>query len=90
MQSIVKGMVQVHSMTYRIVRVRTGSYDVIRLLDDARVGAFWVGVHSEVHYEDPGSELIREIARAALQGGRTSWVPRRPISSGTLEKVRIP
>jgi hypothetical protein len=28
--------------------------------------------------------LIREIARAALQGGRTSWAPRNKISSTTL------
>jgi hypothetical protein len=90
MQTIVKGMVQVQSVTYRIVRVQRGQYEVIRLLDDARVGAFSLGAHAEAHCDGAASELVREIARAALQGGRTSWTPRRALSSGTMEKVRIP
>ena len=77
MQPIVKGMVQVHSVTYRIVRVRAGQYDVVRLLDDARVGGFTLGMRREVIVEGDAPEVIREVARAALQGGRTTWAPRR-------------
>jgi len=77
MQSVVKGMVQVHSVTYRIVRVRAGYYDVVRLLDDVRVGAFSVAPRQETIIEGDSPELIREVARAALQGGRTTWTPRR-------------
>ena len=36
----VKGMVQVAGVTYRIVRVERGMYDVVRILDDQRVGQF--------------------------------------------------
>jgi hypothetical protein len=90
MQPVVKGMVQVQGVTYRIVRVRQGGYEVFRLLDDAHVGSFALGAHAEAHCAGTASELIREIARAALQGGRTSWTPRRAPSSGTMEKVRIP
>ena len=77
MQPIVKGMVQVHSVTYRIVRVRTGQYDVVRLLDDVCVGTFSLGTRREAIVEGDAPDVIREVARAALQGGRTTWAPRR-------------
>ncbi|HEX2674229.1 MAG TPA: hypothetical protein VHM25_25305 [Polyangiaceae bacterium] len=77
MQSVVKGMVQVHSVTYRIVRVRVGHYDVVRLLDDVRVGSFSIGTRQETLIEGDSPEIIRAVARAALQGGRTTWTPRR-------------
>lgn len=77
MQSVVKGMVQVHSVTYRIVRVRAGHYDVVRLLDDVRVGAFSLGSRHQIVIEGDAPEVVREVARAALQGGRTTWTPRR-------------
>jgi hypothetical protein len=71
-------MVQVHSVTYRIVRVRPGHYDVVRLLDDVRVGAFSLGSRREaIIVEGDAPEVVREVARAALQGGRTTWAPRR-------------
>ena len=37
---VVKGMVQVSGTTYRVVRVGPGSYEVIRILDDTRIGNF--------------------------------------------------
>jgi hypothetical protein len=69
-------MVQVAGVTYRIERVRRGLYDVIRILDDARVGTFRNGprVEATAHTIDAG--LMREIARAAIQGAKTSWVGR--------------
>lgn len=79
-------MIQVHSITYRIVRVRKGTYEVIRLLDDMVVGTFSLVSRSEPLCEGDRPELIREIARAALQGARTTWVPRH-LSAPTHEKV---
>jgi hypothetical protein len=76
MQTTVRGMVQVNSVTYRIVRVRAGQYDVVRLLDDATIGMFSLGGQSGVSLEGNAPEVVREVARAALQGGRTSWAPR--------------
>jgi hypothetical protein len=73
-------MVQVHSVTYRIVRVRAGQYDVVRLLDDVCVGRFSLGAQREALIEGDAAEVIREVARAALQGGRTTWAPRRLIA----------
>ena len=80
MQPVVKGMVQVHSVTYRIVRVRAGQYDVVRLLDDVRIGGFSLGTRREAIIEGDFPDVIREVARAALQGGRTTWAPRRLIA----------
>jgi hypothetical protein len=69
-------MVQVDSITYRIVRVRAGQYEVVRLLDDARIGLFSLGGNLGVPVEGSATELIREVARLALRGGRTTWAPR--------------
>jgi hypothetical protein len=77
MQTITtKGMIQVGSVTYRIVRVRPGVYDVVRLLDDAHIGMFSLGANQAL-FDGEAPELLRTIARAALQGGRTTWAPRR-------------
>jgi hypothetical protein len=73
MQTAVKGMVQVHSVTYRIVRVRSGHYDVVRLLDDVSVGSFSLGGGREPLVGGDSPEVVREVARAALQFGRTTW-----------------
>ncbi|MEO7036760.1 MAG: hypothetical protein ABI548_22610 [Polyangiaceae bacterium] len=73
----IKGMIQVQSITYRIVRMEKGTYQVVRLLDDASVGTFSLVAHAEPVCQGEHPELIREIARAALQGARTTWAPRR-------------
>jgi len=77
MKTIVKGMVQVNSVTYRIAREGAGQYKVIRLLDDVFVGQFSLGSRTGSLCDGAAPELIREIARAALQFGRTSWLPRK-------------
>jgi hypothetical protein len=73
---IVKGMVQVEGTTYRIVRLKRGHYKVVRVLDDASVGMFSVGSTFEMAPEGIDGELMREIARVAIQGAKTTWVGR--------------
>ena len=73
---VVKGMVQVVGVTYRIVRLKRGEYEVIRILDDARVGTFKNGPRVEMTAQAVAPELMREIVRAAIQGAKTSWVGR--------------
>lgn len=75
MQSVVKGMVQVAGRTYRIVRLTPGHYNVVRILDDRRVGAFSRPTN-EVLADGIEPILMREIVREAVQGGKTSWVGR--------------
>ena len=79
MQFAVKGMVQVAGSTFRIVRVTRGHYDVVRILDDARVGSFWLEPTLAVS-EGPSRELLREVARCAIQGGKTTWVGRLELT----------
>jgi hypothetical protein len=77
MQMSVKGMIQVHSVTYRIVRVSAGHYHVVRLLDDCLIGSFSLDKGRDPIIEGEAQAIVREVARAAIQGGRTTWAPRR-------------
>jgi hypothetical protein len=79
MQFVVKGMVQVAGSTFRIVRVSRGQYEVVRILDDARVGSFCLEPTLKVS-EGPSRELLREVARCAIQGGKTSWIGRLDLT----------
>lgn len=76
----VKGMVQVSGATYRIVRTGSGEYDVVRLLDDARVGTFRSSPRVEILSTAIEDSLMKLIARAAVQGAKTSWVGRLDVS----------
>lgn len=78
MQSV-KGMVQVSGVTFRIVRTTRGHYEVIRILDDTRMGSFWSEPMFKVS-EGQHQELLREVARCAIQGGKTSWVGRLALT----------
>ncbi len=69
----VKGMVQVLGITYRIVRKVPGSYAVCRVLDDKIVGSFRLGTPLEVDAREIDQELLRRIARTAIQQAKTTW-----------------
>ncbi len=73
---VVKGMVQVEGTTYRIVRIKRGHYKVVRVLDDLSVGNFSVGASFEMAPDGIEGDLMREIARVAIQGAKTTWVGR--------------
>ena len=79
----VKGMVRVAGSTFRIVRIQHGHYEVIRILDDARLGTFWSEPNFKVS-ECENEDLLREIARSAIQGGKTSWVGRLVLAPATI------
>jgi hypothetical protein len=72
----VKGMVQVDGVTYRIVRVSSARYDVIRVLDDVRVGGFQSAPTFEVSESNIDERSLREIGRMAIQRAKTSFVGR--------------
>ena len=69
----VKGMVQVLGTTYRISRIERGHYEVVRILDDSSIGSFRAEPQLVI---TSGSDegLLRSIARAAVQTGKTSWI----------------
>lgn len=68
------GMVQVLGTTYRVVRVDIGHYRVVRIRDDAMVGSFSCGSSLEVIALAVDDRLMRQVADAAVHGGRTSWL----------------
>lgn len=72
----VKGMVLVEGATYRIVRTARANYDVVRISDDATVGSFRSAPRIEIMSATIDQALLREIARSAIQGAKTSWVGR--------------
>jgi hypothetical protein len=76
MQPAVKGMVLVEGATYRIVRMAHAHYDVVRLSDDTTVGSFKSAPRLELSPKLIDHKLLREIARSAIQGAKTSWVGR--------------
>jgi hypothetical protein len=76
MALVVKGMVQVGGTTYRIVRIKRGQYNVVRVLDDVGVGTFSAGKSFEMEPVGIEAELMREIARVAIQGAKTTWAGR--------------
>jgi hypothetical protein len=69
----VKGMVQVAGKTYRIVKIYRGKYEVIRILDDVRVGTFESVPKLRVAPEGFDEKLLQEIALTALKGAKVSW-----------------
>ena len=74
MQPVVKGMVQVAGTTYRIVRIEPRVYDAVRIADDFKVGTFRAGPRLEIDRSEIEPNLMREIARVAIQKAKTSWV----------------
>ena len=79
MHIVVKGMVQVAGATFRIVRIERGHYDVVRILDDSRLGYFWSEPTFAVS-DSVDQELLREVARCAIKGGKTTWVGRLDLT----------
>ena len=76
----VKGMVLVDGATYRIVRTAHAEYAVVRVLDDLTVGMFRSAPRVQVTSAAIDEKLLREIARSAIQGAKTSWVGRLDLS----------
>ena len=69
-----KGMVSLDGITYRIERLASKTYAVVRVSDDLSVGTFKTGPELRVFPEgiDPG--LLEMIARLAVKSAKTSWV----------------
>jgi hypothetical protein len=78
----VKGMVQFGGATYRIVKVQKGKYDVIRILDEVRIGSFETVPRVRVHPVGVAEKLLLDITMTALKQAKISWqnmpLPRIP------------
>jgi len=70
----VKGMVHLAGVTYRIVRVKTGSYTVVRISDDRDVGGFSLAPALGIEARGLDPDVLREVARLAIHTAKTSYV----------------
>ena len=70
----VKGMVTLGTETFRIERLASRHYAVIRVSDDLRLGTFRTGGGLHVRAENFDALELEKIAREAIHAGRTSWV----------------
>lgn len=81
MQVVVKGMVQVAGATFRIVRINRSHYEVVRILDDSRLGSFWCEPTFAIAAAAANDQdLLREVARSAIQGGKCTWLGRLDLT----------
>src|SRR5262245_48573246 len=70
----VKGMIQFEGATYRIVKVGKGKYDVIRILDEIKLGSFASLPKLSVHAENIEDEkILLGVSLAALKQAKISW-----------------
>ena|SRR2546430_396864 len=74
-----KGMVEFARQTYRIMKINRGTYEVVRILDDARVGTFDVLPRLCVHPQGVTHELLLQVALTAMRQAKVSWIGRRPM-----------
>src|SRR3954462_5095563 len=70
----VKGMVHLAGVTYRIVRVATGSYTIVRISDDRDVGGFKLAPALSLQSRGLELDVLREVARLAIHTAKTSYV----------------
>lgn len=81
-------MVQLEGLTYRIVRVAQGSYNVVRIHDDSDVGSFRTGPGLPIEPRQVAPAVLVQIARMAIQSAKTSMPkfarvepPKTPVPS---------
>jgi hypothetical protein len=85
-------MVSFEGITYRIERIASKTYCVVRVNDDLRVGTFKTGRVIRAFPEGIESVLLETIAREAVRTAKTSWVmhPRPTPQPAPLEPESAP
>ena len=69
------GMIQLDGITYRIAHLGNNAYEIVRLLDDVRLGAFRRERASLSSAFIDGGHSLRSLARIAVRQGKTKWHP---------------
>jgi hypothetical protein len=75
----VKGMVQLFGTTYRIVRLKMGYYQVVRIHDEVVAGWFSCDQSLVVTPGAVDTPLMQQLASLAVQRGKTSWMGPRVV-----------
>jgi len=71
-----KTLVRFGNVTYRIGRLRHGEYEVVRILDDVRIGTFGCFPQLTVTSSSVHPAFILKIAWTAVRASRPSWIRR--------------
>ena len=71
-----KPLIRIGNVTYRIGRLRYGHYEVVRILDDVRLGTFQCYPALTVTSATIHPAFILNIARTAARAARPSWIRR--------------
>jgi hypothetical protein len=78
-------MIQHQGATYRIVKIGRGKYDVIRILDEVKLGTFETIPRLRVFAENGDEKVLLDISLSALKQAKISWqnmtAPRVPKSA---------
>jgi hypothetical protein len=75
------GMIQVEGLTYRVGYLGKSEYEIVRLLDDVRLGSFRSEGTRITSRSSPGEGSLVTFAQAAVRQGRTKWTPQAPASA---------
>ena len=72
--SDVKGMVQFGDRTYRIVKVRPGTYEAVRILDEFCIGTFQTIPGLKVQAGGTDEAVLRAVAMMAMRQAKMVWL----------------
>ena len=85
--SKIKGMVQFGDLTYRIVKVRSGAYDAIRILDEVRIGTFQTTPRLSLQAAGADTTELRAVAMVAMRQAKVSWFRRGAVTPAVAPGV---
>ena len=85
-----KPMVRVGDVMYRVTRIGADEYEVVRIVDDCRIGTFASFPELEITSAEVDPASVREIALLAGKATRSSWPVRiaRALRRRTSSGVR--
>jgi hypothetical protein len=69
-------MLSFKGVTYRVSKVCPGTYEVVRIIDDCRLGTFETVPRLRVIADGEPGDLVRELAYLAIKQGKLSTAKR--------------
>ena len=84
-----KTLIRFGNVTYRIGRLSRGQYEVVRILDDVRLGTFESYPSLTVTSSRIHPSFILKIAQAAMRGARPSFIERLAHAMRRKSGIRL-
>ncbi len=87
--AVPSGMIQLGSLTFRLLRLSPDVYGVVRVIDDAFLGYFEQRPSlSVVPERAEDRDMLRRIACAAIRGGKTQWQPAKKRAAASARSAK--